>query len=441
MKSSRTSTIGKLIAYSEAHRLLLLCLDEDTSTSLEESRQGANRFSLTVRHDVLSHMRAPCLCLLYLTKGNHRSAHLGITKSKRAVTTLDSAVQIVSVEGVKPSKPADIVNLLPKQPFRARLEQDLLGQVSVLSEGVSREVVTQIAAIDDNRHHLERLAYHLLRSDALPIHTQMQMDAIALALAAFGLDKDAKAASISFDGKADGSLQFYEIDHILEDNLIAHDARAIPGYNLVKSDATGHAVFVSGQERLDVYTANRTPLEKAFGVDLVYVNVSKGNVVMVQYKMLEREGPSGENGPPTWVFRPDKQFAAEKSRMAAFRKLTSQGDYRLNAEPFYFKFAKRFQGPAQGGILLPREHLDLFLTSGKAVGPQGSPRVCYDALEGRYLRETEFLGLIRSGYIGTHAVDTNFLVPLIEAIIKGKQALIYAVQSTMSRDADCEGGE
>jgi hypothetical protein len=253
--------------------------------------------------------------------------------------------------------------------------------------------------------------------------------------------KHASAALIAPKGRADGSLQFYEIDHILEDNLIAHDARAIPGYTLIESDATGHAVFVSGQERLDVYTANRTPLEKAFGVDLVYVNTSMSNVVMVQYKMLEREEQEDRKGPPAWVFRPDQQFYAEKARMAKLRSSVCPEDYRLNAEPFYFKFAKRFQAGAQGNILLPLEHLDLFLESDDAKGPKGGPRVCYEGLKGRYLRETEFLGLIRSGYIGTRAVDTAFLVPLITAILKGKQALVYAVQTATSQGANEEGEE
>ena len=87
-------------------------------------------------------------------------------------------------------------------------------------------------------------------------------------------------------------------------------------------------------------------------------------------------------------------------------------------------------------MVVPLEHLDLYLKSDDAKGPKGGIRVCYEGLRGRYLRETEFLGLIRSGYIGTHAVDTNFLVPLIKAIVKGKEALVYAVQRATPESED-----
>ncbi|MBI2266469.1 MAG: hypothetical protein HYU64_15115 [Armatimonadetes bacterium] len=223
---------------------------------------------------------------------------------------------------------------------------------------------------------------------------------------------------------------------ILEDNLIVHDARFVPGYRLFRSDATGHAVFVRGRERLDVYTANRGPLEKMLGVDLIYVNVSKQNVVMVQYKMLEKEEPAADDDDhPVWVFRPDKRFYAEKDRMIDLRREASPQDYRLNPEPFYFKFAKRFQGGSQGSILLPLEHLEQYLKSDAAKGPQGGLRVCYEGLRGRYLRETEFLGLIRAGYIGTHAEETRLLALCISALMNGNRALVYAVQRGESNDS------
>jgi len=54
---------------------------------------------------------------------------------------------------------------------------------------------------------------------------------------------------------------------------------------------------------LEVFTANRRELEHCFGVDLIYVNLTKQNVVMLQYKMLE---PSSKSDDQTdWVYRPD----------------------------------------------------------------------------------------------------------------------------------------
>ena len=52
----------------------------------------------------------------------------------------------------------------------------------------------------------------------------------------------------------------------------------------MEKHVTGLAVFKNGNERLDVYTANKGPLEKMLGVDLIYMNETVGNTVMVQYK-------------------------------------------------------------------------------------------------------------------------------------------------------------
>ena len=83
--------------------------------------------------------------------------------------------------------------------------------------------------------------------------------------------------------------------------VVEHDARHVPGYDLVQSDFTGRAVFERRNERLEVLTANRRPLERVFGVDLVYLNVTRKNIVMMQYKMLEPLRRDGEE--TDWIAR------------------------------------------------------------------------------------------------------------------------------------------
>jgi hypothetical protein len=56
---------------------------------------------------------------------------------------------------------------------------------------------------------------------------------------------------------------------LLEDNIVEHDARSIPGMRLIRADVTGYAEFEGGGDRLRVYTANKRPLEALFGVDLL----------------------------------------------------------------------------------------------------------------------------------------------------------------------------
>jgi len=418
--------LRSLTDYSAKHPLLLACMDEGTSRSITESRNGPGRFSFTVPHATLDTLKPPCLCLFYLDDEGRFSAYMGIANSKRAVTTLDSAVKISYSKPIRPSSPTKLVAALSKKIYKTLLAQRLEA-VSVLSAGLSKDIVTQLASDARNTKAFNHLSFHLFGEERLPPRGREQNDAVELALKAFGLDKQALAAQVDTTGGSDSCLQFYEAS-INEDNLIAHDAHDVPGYELFKSDATGHAVFVHGEDRLDIYTANRGPLEKALGVDLIYANMTQRNIVMVQYKMLEREAPKKEGAPATWVFRPDRRFWDQRKRMNALQKVAASSDYRFNPEPFYFKFTKRFGARAQGSMILPREHLDIFLNSDDAKGPKGGLRVSYEGLRGRYLRETEFLAMVRSGYIGTTADQTAFLLPLIKWVTGERKALVYAVQ-------------
>jgi hypothetical protein len=218
----------------------------------------------------------------------------------------------------------------------------------------------------------------------------------------------------------------------MEDGVIEHDARLVPGYELIGSDVTGRAVFARGRERLEVFTANRRQLEKAFGVDLIYLNATRQNLVMLQYKMLE----PGGGGMNDWVFTPDKQFAEELERMRKFSvSHTSDGsEYRFNTSIFYLKFVKRDGALKQGGFIMPIDHYDKFVLTPAARGPKGGLRIGYNALGGRYMREQPFLDLIKAGYVGAHAETTDQLMALVKGVLDRGRAVVGAIQ-TATTDA------
>jgi hypothetical protein len=216
----------------------------------------------------------------------------------------------------------------------------------------------------------------------------------------------------------------------MEDSVIEHDARHIPGYELVQSELTGRAVFERGNERLEVFTANRRPLEHAFGVDLIYLNATMQNLVMLQYKMLEpsRKGATGTD----WIYRPDQKLKEEVRRMQMFAAKHSLGpyEYRLNPEMFYLKFVKRDAAIRNGGILMPIDHFEKLRNDPLCRGPKKGLRVSYESLSGRYLRQGPFLDLIRSGYIGGHAETTRHMKVLIDAVLDANRAVVAAIQET-----------
>ena len=140
----------------------------------------------------------------------------------------------------------------------------------------------------------------------------LQEDAVRTALRAFGLAPDDKAASVDL---AEGRETALARVSIMEDSAVEHDARYVPGYDLIESHLTGRAVFTKNGQRLEIFTANRRELEHVFGVDLIYLNATHQNIVMLQYKMLE---PTKKGDDTDWIYRPDATLDGEIKRMRKF---------------------------------------------------------------------------------------------------------------------------
>jgi hypothetical protein len=169
---------------------------------------------------------------------------------------------------------------------------------------------------------------------------RLQLNALTMALRAFGLQDDAPAATMNL---ARGSKTGLTRLNVHEDGVIEHDARVVPGYEFVSSHVRGQATFRKGDQTLEVYTANRRMLEEAFGVDLIYLNLFHRSAVLVQYKMLEPQG--GKSAPTDWVYREDKHLQKQLTTMRLFRPSSRKHDgFRLSREAFYFKFVRR-HGP------------------------------------------------------------------------------------------------
>jgi hypothetical protein len=112
-------------------------------------------------------------------------------------------------------------------------------------------------------------------------------------------------------------------------------------------------------------------------------------------------------------------------------------DYRLNRNPFFFKFVKRrVVDDSHQSFLVSLDHLNQILAVPKKRGPRGGVRVSYEALDGTYLREHDVLGLIRSGYVGTHRAETEALAAIIAAVAQGDRAVVFAWQQRTQDGSD-----
>jgi len=294
---------------------------------------------------------------------------------------------------------------------------------------LSSYLIERLSSIQKNRGSLLKIAESINRPKRFTSSIALQDDALKTALGIFGLRVGEKLQSLELVTGKKSALP--NVIPIIEDSVIEHDARSIPHYDLIGSDMTGRAVFEGRGQRLEVYTANRRSLEKVLGVDLIYINLTKKNVVMIQYKMLDSF--KEDNGKTNdWIYRPDKQFSEEVKRMKKFStELPSKPfEYRLNSGVFYLKFVKRDGSINDGGIIVSLEHFEIFSKDPTYRGAKGGLKVSYKSLAGRYIRQSTFIDLVSSGYIGSHAETTSGFKVIIDSILNEGKSVVAAIESS-----------
>lgn len=454
------SWLAELRRHVEARPCVLLRLNESDSAQLAESRGGFNEFTLARAHALLGAIHPPTVCLVFNEKPDllrrareQPHAHVGIISSRSAITTLETRIKVKRAVRCTPATVQELIALLAG-PHASQLNKRLEGSppVAVLSPKLSSALIATLAAIPANRSPLRTVAESLHAPKRFNGVAALQEDAVQTALRAFGLGSGDRAdrvelveerstalarlpvAEDSFtdDAADDPAIPRSRRVPLIEDAVIEHDARTLPGYTLTSSQLTGRAVFSRFGETLQVITANRRDLEHVFGVDLIYLNMTRRNIVMVQYKMLEPSRSQGE--PADWIYRPDAGLAQQIGKMKLFAQQHAPGrlEYRFNPQVFFLKFVKRDAVLTNGSIITPLDHYEQLLSDPACRGERNGLRISYRTLQGRYLRPGTFVDLIRSGYIGAFAQTTDLLAALIQSVLDGDRAVVAAVQSATS---------
>jgi hypothetical protein len=456
---TEASWLEDLCQHVEARPCVLLRLNEDDSRQLAASRGGFNEFTLARTHDLLSAIRPPTVCLIFNStpewlgrRGEKPHAHVGIVSSRSPITTLDTRIKVKRAVHIKPATEQELVSLLGTSAQAGQLRRKLESgdPVVVMSPKLSRGVIEALASIPSNKAPLRTVAESLYAPRRFTNLAAVQEDAVQTALKAFGLGSGDRAERVELvDGRStalaripleedafgaqgpdEPTLMVARRTPLLEDSAIEHDARSVPGYTLTSSDLTGRAVFKKGPETLQVITANRRDLEHVFGVDLIYVNLTKRNIVMVQYKMLKANRPEGAS--TDWLYWPDQGLTDQIAKMKRFAVQNAPGplEYRLSPQVFYLKFIKRDAAITNGSIITPIDHYEQLLADPACRGERNGVRISYDSLNGRYMRQGAFVDLIKSGYIGAYAATTDHFEALIQSVLDGDRALVAAIQTS-----------
>jgi hypothetical protein len=414
------NTLKKLTDFVLKKPIVMIDFDVADSYAILESRNGASQFTIAKHHDYVGIIKPPSIFIAHIKESqNTCMLYIGVISNKSAVSTIDTRVSIKSGASVHIVSFDELTKKINDRQLRKTIEDKIpqVGNAAVLSPKASVVIIDVLSEDKRNSKALERVSGALNSDNSVESTVWAQTDAIRLAMISFGLKEGDIPYSMMLTPDSDSRLAY-----LYEDNVIMHDANAIPGFTRIAASYTGKAIFKNSREQLTVFTANRLPLEQVFGVDLIYFNDTKGNIVMVQYKMLEYA--SGDD----WVFRPGSQFKSELSKMHIPNLTQEVGDYRICDNPFYFKFVRRSDSDASKSIHLSFDHLNHYLSSTESRGSHGGIRISYNALNGQYLREGDLVKLIQSGYIGTHKADSDLLIPIIEEIAKGNKALVIAWQ-------------
>jgi len=423
---------SELDLWLEKRPLIFLRLVGDQAESwLQSARAPNGGFTVARPHSELESLNLPTLCLVEVQLGVGPSYYIGVAQSSSAVTTFDSRLIVKYTKTLELESVDVVADRLSGNPRKLFRTATFGAQFAVpFSPKASIAIIDVLCSLGRNLAAIERAASRIPGIRKKSASEWQQFNAITTAMIAFGLKKSDSAQWVETYGEPDSTLAFFDTEgeaSLLEDNVINKDASVVPGYALIQRDLTGLAIFrrEDGQV-LKVYTANRGPLEKMLGVDLIYVNETMGNTLMLQYKMLEASAGDRK----VWEFRPDRQMQLEVDRMKLAEIKGVTEDYRLHRDPFFFKLVKRKTDQVESAqsYILSLDHLRKLLVSPRCQGPRGGVRIDYDSLGGSYLRETHFIGLLQSGYIGTHRIETQALDPILAAVAKGDRAVVLAWQ-------------
>lgn len=263
----------------------------------------------------------------------------------------------------------------------------------------------------------------------------LEKDAVGLAVDIFGLDRKKVLLIPDIPTEPAPFLQDLGCSKLREDTMISHDASIFPEWDSVMQYQVGATEFERGNQKLTIMNVNRHPVERTLGVDLIYYHHVYQAYVLVQYKRMSQENTQ------VWGFRPtEAQCMEELKRMRAFNANTldntqpnSLNEYRLNPEAFYFKLCQSVTYSPMStdlipGMYLPLDYWETLLQSPEIKGSHGGLRITNENIY-RHLNNTEFITLIKHGWIGSRRNRTEELTSIIRQLLSEDHSVIVAASA------------
>jgi hypothetical protein len=213
---------------------------------------------------------------------------------------------------------------------------------------------------------------------------------------------------------------------------------------IASRDIVSAVTLNEGTERITILNCNRQPLEETLGVDLIYYSHRFEAFTLVQYKRMV-----DENGTAGYRLKSDPNYKIEIARMHSSELLLQSlprnkkpgvDAYRLTARPFFIKLCEtkasiELDSGMVSGMYVPLEMWEALVKSEKAKGPRGAVRITWENCV-RRLRNGEFTNLLRYGWIGSTAEQTEKLSEIVEAVLGAGRMLVLAATKPGNASTD-----
>jgi len=239
--------INALKSYALRYPVVVLRFTDAEWEYLVSSRRGVNEFTFARPHAEVDGVKAPSPCLILGKAGKTEQIYFGLLSSKSPITTLDNRIKISRAVKISPSSAKSMAALVTVAPYAKNFSTRLQNARSVtrLSSKLSGHLIERLHTIPTNRGGMRAVAEALSAPKQFSGNVALQEDAVKTALAAFGLTDSDRASKVNLvEGKATTLARV----SIMEDSVVEHDARSVPGYSLIGSDVTGRALFRQGDE-------------------------------------------------------------------------------------------------------------------------------------------------------------------------------------------------
>ncbi|WP_129665958.1 hypothetical protein [Phytoactinopolyspora endophytica] len=275
---------------------------------------------------------------------------------------------------------------------------------------------------------IRNLAYRevpewLQKVDSVDAHSYAnQLDGLKVGLGIAGIDRAAALETLQHPDQPD-DLRLDRVTNLYEDQVVNRDVHEFPDW-LPQTTAFG-AEFedpVTGR-RLQTFLANKLPLEKRTGADIIYFVEEFNSFVLVQYKRCRVES----KGPP--VYRPDSQLKSELKRMTALESVSPDksgkpSELRLGGSFCFTKLCDPRQ-PLEPGLSVGM-YFDLrYFPSVATLGERGGFRIVYGEVS-RYVTNTTFSDLVAHGWVGSSGEQSEAVIEAMEGGLAENRSVLLA---------------